>query len=212
VFLEFLANIVFWAIRAWQLERQPFRNALSRIHSGWLCLVLLAAFSFLGCQDAHQDNPIQPRNEELGYRVFRYHGDSVDLQVTVQKLSDRRHRTQMKDVRVEVKHAVHQKTLMTLVAENVESPRGHPMATIEHFVLTCDEGTEIAGDRLQWYPDQALGLQTTDPITLTNEKGILNGKGLRGDLLMRHYTIDKVESVRLWDDIAGGREGHQRGD
>jgi hypothetical protein len=100
--------------------------------------------------------------------------------------------------------------LLSLTAKKAITYQPYDIVSIQDFLWVCEDSTEISGPMLQWKRTEKYPVHISRGLELLNDKGVVLGSELRGDLLLRTYQIQHVESVMLWDAIAGGREGYQR--
>jgi hypothetical protein len=214
VFLEFLANIVFWAISPVDLK---VIAAICRICIGsekGAFIGLLLSTVLLGCGENRPMETSNPdQNTDFGYRLFVLHKPDYDLRLSVGDISYVNFKNPtyaLKDIDLKVT-APDGHLLLSLKADQAVSAYPREAVNVMDFLWYCEDGTEIAGSELLWHiaEDPAIRMYQME---LMNDKGLLIGSGLSGDLLLRGYIIDHVESVTLWNDIAGGREGYRKED
>lgn len=80
---------------------------------------------------------------------------------------------------------------------------------IRDFLWECEDGTEIEGSDLFWHVHGPDDITVEGDLQLITDKGIVMGTDLVGDLLLTRYEVVMVQSVVLWDQVAGGREGYR---
>jgi hypothetical protein len=214
VFLEFLANIVFWGTSPVDLK---VIAAICRMCIGsekGALIGLLLSMVLLGCgknRPSETSNPSQ--NTDLSHRQFVLHKPDYDLRLSIGDISYVKFENPtyaLKDIDLKVT-APDGQLLLSLKADQAVSADPREVVKVMDFLWHCEDGTEIAGPELLWHitEDPAIRMYQME---LMNDKGLLIGSGLSGDLLLRGYIIDHVESVTLWNDVAGGREGYRKGD
>lgn len=76
-------------------------------------------------------------------------------------------------------------------------------AILHEFIWETEDGTEISGTQFTWTKGKEFPIQIPGEVELATDEGLVLGEGLKGDLLLRRYEIQKVTGVVNWDELAG---------
>lgn len=179
---------------------------------GLLCLALGA------CNDGTRKpvNGAQAgKDGNYGHQVWHLQVDTLHFRIETGRLfaldNPQKGTLSFQDSLVVVVRNTNGRQLAKLKAQEANSVPPYDLTRIRDFLWICNDNAEIEGSDLFWHVHGPKAITMEGEIQIINDKGLVMGEDLQGDLLLQNYEVAHVGSVLLWDDVAGGREGHLSG-